>query len=79
MVQNDIQNDPKIDLWALGGRIFEILGGFEKHQIWDEFSIGEKSEEFREIGGLRLQKGVVPSNFWEGSASEVAPVEGFGV
>ena len=31
-----LQNHPKINLLALGGLIFEILGGFWRRQIFDE-------------------------------------------
>ena len=50
------KNDLKIDLWALGGRIFEILGGFLRGLIFDEFSIGKKSAKNRENGGPWLLK-----------------------
>jgi hypothetical protein len=36
------KNHPKIELRALRGRIFEILGGFERHRILDEFSSCKK-------------------------------------
>ena len=39
----DPKSDPKIDIWALRGQIFEILGGFLRSQIFDGFLIGEKS------------------------------------
>ena len=34
--QNGIQNDPKIDIWAHRGRIFEILGGFLRGPIFNK-------------------------------------------
>ena len=34
---------PKIDAWAIRGPTFEVLGGFLRSLIFDEFSIGEKS------------------------------------
>ena len=40
--QNGSKNDAKIDLGALGGAIFEILGDFLRGLIFDEFSIGKK-------------------------------------
>ena len=39
----DPKSDPKINIWALRGPIFEILGGFLRSLIFDEFSIGKKS------------------------------------
>ena len=39
----DPKSDPKIDIWALRGRIFAILGGFWRSPIFDEFSIGKMS------------------------------------
>ena len=39
----DLESDPKIDIWALMGHIFEILGGFLRSRIFDGFLIGEKS------------------------------------
>ena len=33
--QNGSQNDPKIDIWAIGVRIFEILGRFLRGLIFD--------------------------------------------
>ena len=39
----DPKSDPKIDIWALRGQTFELLGGFLRSLIFDEFSIGEKS------------------------------------
>ena len=37
----DPKSDPKIDIWALRGPIFEILGGLFRSLIFDEFSIGK--------------------------------------
>ena len=36
-------NEPKIDVWAIRGPTFEVLGRFLRSLIFDEFSIGEKS------------------------------------
>ena len=41
--QNWSQSQPKIDVWAIRGPTFEVLGGFLRSLIFDEFSIGEKS------------------------------------
>ena len=37
------KNGPKIDVWAIRGPTFEVLGGFLRSLIFDEFSNGEKS------------------------------------
>ena len=37
------KSDPKIDVWALEGPTFEVLGGFLRSRIFDEFPIGKKS------------------------------------
>ena len=39
----DPQSEPKIDVWAIRAPTFEVLGGFLRNLIFDEFSIGEKS------------------------------------
>ena len=41
--QKASQNDLKIELWALRGRIFEILGVFLRGLILDEFMICKKT------------------------------------
>ena len=41
--QMDPKSHPKIDIWAIRGPTFEVLGGFLRSLIFDEFSIGEKS------------------------------------
>ena len=46
----DPKSDPKIDVWALEGPTFEVLGGFLRSAIFDEFSIGKKSAENRTFG-----------------------------
>ena len=37
------KSEPKIEVWAIRGPTFEVLGGFLRSLIFDEFSIGEKS------------------------------------
>ena len=37
------KSDPEIDVWTIRGPTFEVLGGFLRSLIFDEFSIGEKS------------------------------------
>ena len=36
-------NEPKIDVWAIRGPTFEVLGAFLRSLIFNEFSIGKKS------------------------------------
>ncbi len=43
--QNGPKSDPKIDVWAIRGPTFEVLGAFLRSLIFDEFSIGKKSIE----------------------------------
>ena len=43
--QMDPQSDPEIDIWALRGSIFEILGRFLRGLIFDEFLIGKFSAQ----------------------------------
>ena len=37
------KSEPKIEVWAIRGPTFEVLGGFLRSLIFDEFSSGEKS------------------------------------
>ena len=39
----DTKSDAKIDVWAIRGPTFEVLGGFLRSRIFDEFSNVEKS------------------------------------
>ena len=41
--KNDPKSEHKIDVWAIRGPTFEILGRFLRGLILDEFSIGKKS------------------------------------
>ena len=41
--QNGSKSEPKTEVWAIRGPTFEVLGGFLRSLIFDEFSIGEKS------------------------------------
>ena len=41
--KNDPKSEHKIDVWAIRGPTFEILGAFLRGLILDEFSIGKKS------------------------------------
>ena len=61
----DLKSDPKIDIWALRGLIFEIWGCFLRSQIFDGFLIGEKSAKSLKICGLGLLKAKF-LRFWDG-------------
>ena len=39
------QHGSKIELWASMDPISEVLGGFARGQIFDEFLIGKKNEK----------------------------------
>ena len=41
--QKESKSEPKTEVWAIRGPTFEVLGGFLRSLIFDEFSIGEKS------------------------------------
>ena len=41
-VKMDTKSEPKTEVWAIRGPTFEVLGGFLRSLIFDEFSIGEK-------------------------------------
>ena len=47
------KREPKIDVWAIRGPTFEVLGGFLRSRIFDEFSIGKKINQKSDIWGLR--------------------------
>ena len=55
----DPKSEHKIDLWAIRGPTFEVLGGFLRSLIFYEFSIGEKSAQNRE----RLRQGAAKRAF----------------
>ena len=44
------KSDPKIDVWAIKGPTFEVLGAFLRSLIFDEFSIGKKSAKNSTFG-----------------------------
>ena len=39
----DTKSELKIEVWAIRAPTFEVLGGFLRSLIFDEFSNGEKS------------------------------------
>ena len=41
--KKDAKSEPKIEVWALRGPTFEVLGGIWRSLKLYEFSIGEKS------------------------------------
>ena len=57
--QKGFKNDVKSELWALGGSIFVILGGFLKRQIFDDFSIGKKTSQNQTFGARGAEKGIL--------------------
>ena len=38
-----LKSEPKNEVWAIRGPTFEVLGGFLRSSIFDEFSNAEKS------------------------------------
>ena len=50
------KSDPKIDVWALEGPTFEVMGGFLRSRIFDEFSIGKKISQKSDIWAEGLEK-----------------------
>ena len=75
----DSKNDPKIDIWALMGHIFEILGGFLRSRIFDGFLIGEKSAKIRKSCGFGRPKGRLDDPFGQGRRVGRRPSESFRV
>ena len=73
------KSDPKIDIWALRGPIFEILGGFLRSQIFNGFLIGKKSAKNRKSGGFGRPKGRLDDPFGQGRRVGRRPSEAFGV
>ena len=57
--QKAFKNDVKSELWALGGSIFVIWGGFLKRQIFDDFSIGKKTRQNPTFGARGAAKGIL--------------------
>ena len=55
-VKMDPKSESKIDVWTIRGPTFEVLGGFLRSQIFDGFSIGEKSPKILKKLGLGLRK-----------------------
>ena len=44
------KSEPKIDVWAIRGPTFEVLGAFLRSPILKEFSIGKKSAKNLRFG-----------------------------
>ena len=53
----DPKSEPKIEVWALEGSIFEVLGGFKRSRIFDEFSIVKKFAKNLRFGARGSAKG----------------------
>ena len=51
------KRQPKIDVWAIRGATFEVLGAFLRSLIFDEFSIGKKSAKNLTFGVRGSAKG----------------------
>ena len=75
----DPKSNPKLDIWALRGQIFEILGCFLRSRIFEGFLIGEKSAKSLKIGGLGWPKGRLEDPFGQGRQVGRRPWEAFGV
>jgi len=55
--ETGFKNDVKIDLGALGGLIFEILGAFLRGLIFDEFWIGKKCAKKSKLDAKEWSRG----------------------
>ena len=53
----DPKNEPKINVWAMRGPTFEVLGAFLRNLIFNEFLIGEKSATILTFGVRGSAKG----------------------
>ena len=59
--QMDTKSDAKIDVWAIRGPTFELLGAFLRSLIFDEVLICEKSATNLTFGFQRSAKGKLPA------------------
>ena len=86
-MQNGLQNEAEIDAEIIQSRFWAARGAadvdfdyflvaFLRSQIFDDFSIGEKSAKNRENGGPWLLKAKF-LRFWGGSAAEAVAAGGF--
>ena len=57
--KNDPKSEHKIDVWAIRGPTFEVLGGFLRSLIFYLFSIGKKIAHLRSDGRRREEKGII--------------------
>ena len=73
------KSEPKIEVWAIGGPTFEVLGGFLRSLIFDEFSNGEKSALNRQSWRLGAATGRMRADFGKGRRAGRWPQEAFGV
>ena len=69
-----IQNEVKIELWALRDQIFGILGGFARGQIFDEFLIGLKIRKIPK-NETEVRKTNLGRSPGQGSAAEAGSLE----
>ena len=71
----DPKSEPKIDVWAIRGPTFEVLGRFLRGLIFDEFSIGKKSMKNLRFGVGRLALVKNPGILWCGRRIGRGPSE----
>ena len=72
----DTKTELKIEVWAIRGPTFEVLGGISRSLIFDEFSNGEKSVKNRQSWRLGAATGRMRA---EGRRARRWPQEAFGV
>ena len=75
----DAKSEHKIELWAIRGPTFEVLGGFLKSLIFDEFSNGEKSALNRQSWRLGAATGRMRTDLGKGRRAGRWPQKAFGV
>ena len=71
----DPKSEHKIDVWAIRGPTFEVLGRFSKGLILDEFSIGKKSVKNPTFGVRGSAKGDFSGSWPEGRRIGRGPSE----
>ena len=61
--QMDPKSHPKIDLWAIRGSIFEVLGGFVRTLLFDEFWDVRKSTKNDKSSTFERPWALYPATF----------------
>ena len=74
----DPKSDPKIHVWAIRGPTFEVLGGFLRSLIFNEFSNGEQPKD-RQSWRLGAATGRMRADLGQGRRAGRWPQEAFGV